>query len=90
MIKKLFNCFKWGNIVYIFLLVFNLLYELFQIQESGTVVTLFGIRIISDITPEQMWTTFQLDYRLLFSYLVVISLFLMIGYGWHKGKIHSA
>lgn len=87
MTKKLFVCFKWANIVYIILLLLNLFYELFQIQESGTVLTLFGIKITNDITPNQMWTTFQLDFRLLLSYLVTICLFLFLGYTYHKGKV---
>lgn len=85
--KKLLNYFKWGNIVYLFLVIANLLIELFQIYESSTIVTLFGIKIITKITPNELNTTFLLDNRLLLSYSVTILLFLLIGYLLNRGKM---
>lgn len=77
--KQLLTYFKWGNLTYLTLLVTDLIFELFQVTKSGTVVTLFGIRMISDITPNQLITTFYLDKRLILSYTILISCFLAIG-----------
>lgn len=84
--KKLLNCFKWGNIAYLFLVSIDLLVELFQINESGTVVTLFGIKIISRITPSELNTTFLLQNRLIISYVVTMVIFLLAGYILNKRK----
>lgn len=75
MIKNLLNAFKVGTIVYLFLVVINLIVELFAIKESGEVVTFFGIRIISKITPEELNTTFLWESRLLVTYILTILIF---------------
>lgn len=79
--KQLLTYFKWGNISYLILLVIDLIVELFQITKSGTVVTLFGIRITSNITPDQLITTFYLDRRLILSYTIFIACFLTMALG---------
>lgn len=79
--KQLLSYFKWGNISYLILLVIDLIVELFQITKSGTVVTLFGIRITSNITSRQLITTFYLDRRLILSYTIFIACFLTMALG---------
>lgn len=73
--KNLLNSFKIGTIVYLFLVIINLIVELFSIKESGEVVTFFGIRIISKITPEELNTTFLWESRLLVTYILTILIF---------------
>ena len=87
--KKLLNYFKWGNITYLFLVAIDLLVELFQINESGTVLTLFGVKIISRITPSELNTTFLLQHRLIISYMVTMAVFLLAGYLLNKKKLRE-
>ena len=87
--KKLLNYFKWGNITYLFLVAIALLVELFQINESGTVLTLFGVKIISRITPSELNTTFLLHHRLIISYMVTMAVFLLAGYLLNKKKLRE-
>lgn len=82
--KRIMTGIKWGSMLYLFLVVIDLMIELFQIDESGTVITLFGIKIISRITLHELNTTFLLDNRLLLSYAVTISLCLLVGYFWTR------
>ena len=81
--KKLLNYFKWGNITYLFLVAIDLLVELFQINESGTVLTLFGVKIISRITPSELNTT------LIIFYMVTMAVFLLAGYLLNKKKLRE-
>lgn len=87
--KKLLNYFKWGNITYLFLVAIDLLVELFQINESGTVLTLFGVKIISRITLSELNTTFLLHHRLIISYMVTMAVFLLAGYLLNKKKLRE-
>ncbi|TWT12109.1 hypothetical protein [Streptococcus sp. sy004] len=87
--KQLLHLIKRGSIFYLFLVVIDLLIELFQITKSGTIITLFGVKIISKITPNELNTTFLLHDRLLISYLVTMLAFLLGAYFVNKKKFSS-
>lgn len=85
--KKILDSFKWGTIVFLILTVLDLIFELFQINQSGKVVTLFGVVIESVFTSEKLEMIFSLNSRMFFAYLMTILIFLGVGFMFGK-KTH--
>ena len=55
-----------GSFLFIALLIVDFIIELFQINESGTVVTFLGIKIITHMTSKELTTS------ILFWYVITI------------------
>lgn len=89
MARRILNDFKNGSITYLFLVAIDLMVELFQINTSGTVVTLFGVKIISEFTPHALTTTFLIHPRMIVSYMVTIAIFLLGSYFLRKRNLRE-
>lgn len=61
-----------SSIFFIFLVVIDFIIELFQINESSTVVTLFGIKIITHMTSKELTTSLGVTSKLFFWYVIMI------------------
>ena len=67
-----------GSIFFLYVLGLDFVIELFQINESSTVVTLLGIKIITHMTSSELTTAIGLTPKVLISYLTILSIWLII------------
>ncbi|MHA8042358.1 hypothetical protein ACWYYG_00070 (plasmid) [Staphylococcus xylosus] len=65
-------------IVWLILSLTDYLYELFQIDKSGTIVTLMGLRIESHITKDEINTYFSLTPQMIVSFLIILIILSLI------------
>ena len=84
---EFFNSLKRTIISYLVLFTLDFLIELFQINHSGKVITLFGVVIKSTFTDTELRQTFSLHYQMLFALLVILFLNLMYTWITHRRKI---
>lgn len=84
---EVFSSLRRTIIGFLVLFTLDLLVELFQINQSGKVITLFGVVIKSKFTNTELRQTFSLHYRMVLAFLVI--LFLNLIYTWiiHHRKI---
>ena len=66
------NSFVNGSFLFIALLIVDFITELFQINESGTVVTFLGIKIITHMTSKELTTSIGITIGILFWYVITI------------------
>ncbi|MCR1901388.1 hypothetical protein [Ligilactobacillus apodemi] len=67
-----YKTFTTGSVIFLFLLAIDFSIELFQINESGTVVTLFGVKIVTIMTKQELSNSLTLTYTTLISYLLTL------------------
>lgn len=73
--KKILKNLGISSIVYLFILVIETLYELFQIKETKEIITFLGISIKNKITSDNIMTTFGLTSKVVFTYLIFAVIF---------------
>ncbi|OXS45053.1 hypothetical protein AYP72_07130 [Ligilactobacillus agilis] len=67
-----------GSIFFLYVLGLDFVIKLFQINESSTVVTLLGIKIITHMTSSELPTAIGLTPKVFISYLTILSIWLII------------
>ncbi|GAA2966330.1 hypothetical protein [Ligilactobacillus murinus] len=72
--QLLTKCIINGSIFFLFVLALDFVIELFQINESGTVITLLGVKIITHMTSSELTTAIGLTPKVLVSYLTILSI----------------
>lgn len=78
--KRLRKNLSIGTIIWLIIFLLNYVYNLFQINESGIVTTLTGLRITTVMTESELDTTFTLTLQAVIMYLIFISLWLIACY----------
>lgn len=65
------------------------MYELFKIEESGTVTTILGLRISTSMTKEELYNQFTLTSKVIYFYILFIIVCSVLFYilGWVKRRI---
>lgn len=76
--EKLFKVFSLATVIYIVIFLIDYVYELFQINESGTHITILGLKIVTKITPEELYTTFSLTWQVLITYIIFTIFFIVV------------
>ena len=67
-----------ATVSFLFILVFETLFELFQVKGTQTRETLLGVKISNVDTATEMMTTFSLTFKVFTSYLIIIGIFFVV------------
>lgn len=70
----------YGTITWLVIFVINYIYELFKINESGTIVTLTGLKITTLMTEKELYTEFSLTKQALVMYIGFIICWVIVCY----------
>ncbi|MDR2976225.1 MAG: hypothetical protein LBV19_02785 [Streptococcaceae bacterium] len=84
--RKVFQNIGTATVVYLFILVVETLFELFQIKETREVLTFLGIMIKSRFTSHEISTTFGPTPRLAVTYLIFVTVFVLVLFVFRKKK----
>lgn len=75
---RLFKKISLATVIYVVVFLIDYVIELFRITESGTHVTIMGLRIVTEMTPEELFTTFSLTWQVLITYIIFTIFFIII------------
>lgn len=75
---KNIKCLSVGTMVYMFIFLANYMYELFRIHSSGTVETILGLKIVTEMTGSEINTVFSLTLKAVLMYVGFILIWLLI------------
>ncbi|MED1900001.1 MULTISPECIES: hypothetical protein [Bacillus] len=67
-----------GSMIWAIVFFIDYIYELFQINESGSVTTLTGLRITTEMTKEELNTQFALTWQALLMYIIFLIIWVVI------------
>lgn len=85
---KLFKKISLATVIYVVVFLIDYVIELFRITDSGTHVTIMGLRIVTEMTPEELFTTFSLTWQVLLTYIIFTIFFIasssLIGKNFNK------
>lgn len=70
----------YGTITWMVIFVINYIYELFKINESGTIITLTGLKITTLMTEKELYTEFSLTKQSLVMYISFIICWFIVCY----------
>lgn len=74
---KLFKKISLATVIYVVFFLIDYVIELFRITDSGTHVTIMGLRIVTEMTPEELFTTFSLTWQVLITYIIFTIFFIV-------------
>jgi hypothetical protein len=74
---KLFKKISLATVIYVVVFLIDYVIELFRITESGNHVTILGLRIVTEMTPEELFTTFSLTWQVLITYIIFTIFFIV-------------
>ncbi len=74
---KIFKKISFATVIYFIVFLIDYVFELFQINESGTYLTILGLKIVTKMTPEELYTTFSLTWWVLITYIIFTVLFIV-------------
>lgn len=75
---KLFKKISIATVIYVVVFLIDYVIELFRITESGTYVTVLGLRIVTEMTSEELFTTFSLTWQVLITYIIFTIFFIVV------------
>lgn len=75
-----------GTGIYLAIFLLDYIIELFQITQSGSKITLLGLKIETLMTKQSLNTNFSLTYRSVLSYILFISVWMILTYVLKKYK----
>ncbi|NBK97224.1 MAG: hypothetical protein EOM50_04295 [Erysipelotrichia bacterium] len=64
----------YASLIWIVLFLFDYIYHLFQIEKSGVVTTLMGLKITTEMTISELNTQFSLTIQALLIYIIFIAI----------------
>lgn len=67
-----------GTAVYLFIFLADYIYELFQIHSSGTVETILGLKIVTQITETELNSLFSITPKAFVIYLVFVLMWVVL------------
>ena len=76
--EKNSRIFTIATVSFLFILVFETLFELFQVKGTQVRETLLGVKISNVDTATEMTTTFSLTFKVFTSYLIIIGIFFVV------------
>ncbi|MCJ1989141.1 hypothetical protein GYN67_01830 [Lactococcus piscium] len=76
--EKNSRIFTIATVSFLFILVFETLFELFQVKGTQIRETILGVKISNVDTATEMTTTFSLTFKVFISYLTIIGIFFVV------------
>lgn len=86
-LMKYYKVFTISSFIYLICFLLDYIIVLFSINETSVRTTIFGLKIVTKMTPQYLNTTFSLTWYTLLTYIIFVFLCELFVFVFYREKI---